>query len=179
MQESRQTPDSTMTRVLAVYCFGAIDAPDKLLDVLCTDEDPLHYPDRNAAIFTLRRWVSRDPANGNLLYDVKKKVVGRLLDQKYQYQDDDAKIILDELHDFTPREGRDPRTFEALTNQLDSRLLPIRELAYWHLLHLSVGARAKLPEYNAADDADKRNAAADAWAMLISKPDKPGALPPP
>ena len=174
LTESRQTSDSTMTRVLAVYCFGAVDAPDKLLDVLCTDEDPLHYADRNAAVFTLRRWVSRDPDNGDLLYDMKKKTAGRLLDQKYHYQDDDAKIILDELHDFPPREARDARTFQVLTNQLRSRVLPIRELAYWHLLHLSVGARVKRPDYDAADDADRRNAAADAWQALIGK-----ELPPP
>ena len=128
-----------MTRVLAVYCFGAVDGADKLLDVLCTDEDPGHYPDRNAAIFTLRRWVSRNPDNGKLLYDAKKEEAGPLLGQKYHYQGNDAEIILDELHDFPPQEARNPRTFEALTNLLHSKLLAIRELAYWHLLRLSVG----------------------------------------
>jgi len=178
LQESRSDPNSTPTRVLAVYCFGAVDGADKLLDVLCNDQDPAHYLDRNAAIFTLRRWLSRDPDNGKLLYDYKKGEAGPLLGQKYHYQDNEAENILDELHDFPPNIARDPRTFVRLTNQLNSKRLAIRELAYWNLLHLSVGARVKLPDYNAADDADKRAGAADAWRALVTTPDKPGALPP-
>ncbi len=178
LQESRSDVNSTtLTRVLAVYCFGAVDGVDQLLDALCNDQDPAHYPDRNAAIFTLRRWVSRDPDNGKLLYDYKKGEAGPLLGQKYHYQDNEAENILEELHDFPPTEARNPRTFEALTNLLKSKLLAIRELAYWHLLHLSVGARVKLPDYNAADDADKRDAAADAWRALIVSKDLPPPLP--
>ena len=104
LQESRSDLNSTtLTRVLAVYCFGAVDGADKLLDVLCGDQDPAHYPDRNAAIFTLRRWVSRNPDNGKLLYDYKKGEAGPLLGQKYHYQDNEAENILEELHDFPPR----------------------------------------------------------------------------
>ena len=117
---------------------------------------------------------SRNPDNGKLLYDAKKEEAGPLLGSKYHYQPNDAEIILDELHDLPPQEARNPRTFEALTNLLHSKLLAIRELAYWQLQRLSVGARVQLPPYNAADDADKRNAAADAWKALIGK-----ELPPP
>ena len=174
--EARQSPDSPLTRALAVYCFGAIDAPDQLLDVLCHDEDPDHQRDREAAIFTLRRWLSRNPDNGNLLYDAKNDKAGPLLGAKYDYQPNDAKNILEELHDIPPEDVRKPETFEALAHLLHDKLLAVRELAYWHLQRLSVGAQVPLPPYNAADPAEKRDAAADAWRALIGK-GLPPALP--
>jgi hypothetical protein len=169
--EARQRDDSPMLHILAIYSFGAVDAVDKLLDVLCTDDAETHASDRNAAILTLRRWLARDPENGNLLFDAKKNT-GLL--KKYNKRTSDAQDTLDFLHDFTDEDAHKPATFDLLTLRLRSDQLAVRALAYWQLRHLSLGARVALPAYNAAWDGDQRNAAADAWKALIGK-----ELPPP
>ena len=178
--EARQKDEQPMLRLLAVYSFGAIDAADRLLDVLCTDENPAHAPDRNAAIFTLRRWIGRDAKNGAQLYDEGKET-GLLLAQRYHYRGTDANTILVLLHDFPPADARKQATFDELTSLLRSTQLPIRELAYWHLRNLSAGARVQLPPYNAAWGADEREPAVQAWKALIGKelpPPAPQAAPP-
>jgi hypothetical protein len=170
--EARQAVDSPMTRLLAVYSLGAIDAVDKVLDVLGTDAAETHAPDRNAAVFTLRRWLARNANNGAKLYDAKK---GTGLLMKYYKRSSDADTTLDLLHDLPPGDSRKKATFDVLTNLLSHRELPIRELAYWHLLHLSAGAKAPLPPYNAAWDSDALATAAAKWKELVMR----GDLPPP
>jgi len=164
--EARQKEDAPMFRTLAIYSFGAIDAVDKLLGVLCTDDAETHASDRNAAILTLRRWLARDPENGNLIFDAKKDT-GLLM--KYDKRTSDAQATLDFLHDFSEKDAGNPATFDLLVQRLRSDQLAVRELANWQLRHLSLGARVALPAYNAAWDADQRNAAADAWKALIGK----------
>ena len=174
--EARGTPDQPMLRVLAVYSFGAIDLVDRALDVLCTDENEAHTDDRAAAILTLRRWIGRDQANGPLLYNDDKDT-GSLLDVHHLVTPD-ARNVFVLLHDFPSQDLRQPATFERLTSLLRHKQLPIRELAYWWLLHLSVGARlppnTPLPAYNAAWGSDQREPSVGAWKALIEK----GVLPP-
>ena len=164
--EARHSDDSPTLRILAVYSFGAVDDIDKVLDVLCNDDAEAHAADRTAAIFTLRRWLAHNPDNGNRLYDAKKDT-GVLT--KYDRRSSDAQATLDLLHDFSDEDARKLATFDFLVHHLRSDQLAVRELAYWQLRHLSLGARVALPDYNAAWDSDKRNAAADAWKALIGK----------
>ena len=131
----------------------------------------VHAPDRNAAVFTLRRWISRNANNGAVLYDAKK---GTGVLMKYYKSSHDAGTTLDLLHDFPAADARKKATFEVLTNLLKHRELPIRELAYWHLLHLSAGLKAP-PPYNAAWEGPDRDAAAGNWIQLVMR----GDLPPP
>ena len=158
--------DAPMLRILAIYSFGAVDAIDKLLDVLCNDDAEAHAADRNAAVLTLRRWLARDADNGNRLFDAKKDT-GLLM--KYDKRTSNAQDTLDFLHDFSRADAAKPATFELLVLRLRSDQLGVRELAYWQLRHLSLGAKAALPAYNAGWSEDQRNAAADAWKALIGK----------
>ncbi len=169
--EARQREDAPMLRILAIYSFGAVDAIDKLLDVLCNDDAEPHAADRNAAVLTLRRWLARDVDNGNRLFDAKKDA-GLLMN--YDKRTSDAQTALDFLHDFSKEDAANPATFDLLVLRLRSDQLAVRELAYWQLLHLSLGAKVALPAYNAGWSEDQRNAAADAWKALIGKD-----LPPP
>jgi hypothetical protein len=164
--EARQKEEAPMLRILAIYSFGAVDAVDKLLDVISNDDAETHAPGRNAAILTLRRWLARDPDNGNRLFDAKKET-GLLV--KYNKRTSDAQATLDFLHDFSKEDAAKPATFDLLVQRLRSDQLAVRELAYWQLRHLSLGARVALPAYNAGWDADQRNTAADAWKALIGK----------
>jgi hypothetical protein len=172
--EARQKDDAPTLQVLAIYSFGAVDAVDKLLDVLCNDDAETHASDRNAAILTLRRWLARDPENSDRLFDAKKDT-GLLM--KYEKRTSDAQDTLDFLHDFSEKDAARPATFDLLVQRLRSDQLAVRELAYWQLRHLSLGARSPLPRYNAGGDADQRNADADAWKALIGK-DLPPTLKP-
>src|SRR5439155_8177379 len=114
--EAKNRAEFPMQRLLAVYSFGALDEVDKVLDVLCYDGDAAHAADRNAAVATLRRWISRNPANGDRLYDPKKES-GLLVDKRHMRLKD-AEIILESLHDFPKDDAHKPATFEALTTLL-------------------------------------------------------------
>jgi hypothetical protein len=168
-QEAR---DNIPLRLLAVYSLGAVDDVNKVLDVLCSDGDPAHDADRAAAVFTMRRWLSRGADKGQALYD-EKKGTGLLIDH-YHFREVEARDIVTLLYDFPPQDARQEATFDKLTSLLRSPLLPIRELAYWHLHVLSAGARVALPPYNAGWKPNERDLAADAWKALVGKD-----LPPP
>ena len=123
--------------------------------------------DRDAAVLTLRRWLARDPDNGDRLYDAKKDTrAADEIRQAHQRRASDARIFCT----ISAREdAAKTATFDLLVLRLRSDQLAVRELAYWQLRHLSLGRRVALPAYNAGWDADQRNAAADAWKALIGK----------
>jgi hypothetical protein len=87
----------------------------------------------------------------------------------YDKRTSDAQDTLDFLHDFSRADAAKPATFDLLVLRLRSDQLGVRELAYWQLRHLSLGAKTALPAYNAGWSEDQRNAAADAWKALIGK----------
>jgi hypothetical protein len=158
------------SRLLAVYSLGAINEARKLLEIL-GEADPTHYLDRDTAVFTLRRWLSRGPQQGQQLYDPKTRG-GLLKDMKYQSSE--AVIILELLHDFDDVERRSPETFGLMARYLRNKdRVAIAELAWWQLRHLSGGV--KLPAFNAADPLEFRaKAAADVEKLVAA-----GKLPPP
>src|SRR5262249_40587462 len=139
------------SRVLAVYCLGAIDEASKLIDVL-GDENPEHWIDRTAANYTLRRWLSRGPEQGKRLYDLQTKT-GILRDKMYKPRE--ARTICDLLHDFSPESWGKAETFEALARSLYHKRVAIAELAFYHLVQLA--QRTRLPgNFNAAAPLEDR-----------------------
>jgi hypothetical protein len=158
------------SRLLAVYSLGAINEPRKLVEIL-GEADQTHYLDRDTAIFTLRRWLSRGPQQGRQLYDEKTR--GGLL-KDMNYRSNEATILFDLLHDFNDVERRSPETFGLLANYMRSKdRVAIAELAWWQLRHLSGGV--KLPGFNAAAPLEVRDKAAADVEKLVAA----GKLPPP
>jgi hypothetical protein len=163
----------TASRVLAVYCLGAIDDAGKLIDVLA-DEKSDHWIDRSAAIYTLRRWLSQGGAQGKRLHDTKTKT-GILSNKKYKPRE--AETIQDLLHDFSPGDWRKPETFEALARCLQHRRVAIAELAFYHLAQLSAGV--KLPSgFNAAASLEDRERYVSKIEDMIAKKKLPPPLDP-
>jgi hypothetical protein len=162
--------DEIASRVLAVYCLGAIDDASKLIDVL-GDENPDHWIDRSAAIYTLRRWLSRGAGQGKLLYDSKTKT-GILRDKMYKPRE--AETIFDLLHDFRPSDWRKAETFEALALSLQHKRVAIAELGFYHLVQLSPGVKLP-PGFNAAAPLEDRERYATRIQEMIAK----RKLPPP
>jgi hypothetical protein len=162
--------------MLAIYCLGALDEVKKLLAIL-GDQDPVHAPDRDTAIFTLRRWLGRDAQQGPKLYD-EKNLTGVLLADK-EYKSKEAQAIFVLLHDFNADARNNPETFELLANYLLSDKVAVAELARWHLWRLSrsMGVKlASLDEFNAAiprDAPQRQNAAKEVMDKV-----REGVLPP-
>jgi hypothetical protein len=163
-------------RRLAIYCMSGLDEVRRLVDAL-GDEDPNHVAEREAAIYTLRRWISRDANQGKLLYDAKNKTGLLLTGQKYRSGEAKALSIL--LHDFSDVDRQNRETYELLANELLSNKVAIAELAYWHLRHMAMGV--PLPPFNAATPVEDRRPAHDEVLKLIADnklPPRPQGPPP-
>ena len=95
------TSEAIASRLLAIYCLGAIDDVSKLIDVL-GDESTEHRADRDAAAFTLRRrWISRKREPRARSCTTRRTAAkGVLIDKKYKPRE--AETIYDLLHDFQP-----------------------------------------------------------------------------
>jgi len=158
LQETLLEPD-TASRVLAVFCFGATDDLPHLLNVLA---DEKHADARIAAIAALRHWLGRRIENDQQLYTA--------LQQKYKSSL--AEIIMELLHPLSEKQKHEPETYETLIAYLNHDKLPVRELAYSHLVAL-VPQGAKIP-YDPAGGIDKREYSYQEWKKLIPQ----GKLPP-
>jgi serine/threonine protein kinase len=167
--------DAPASRLLAVYCLGAIDDAGKVLDVLA-DDDPTHAPDREAAVFTLRRWLARDQQNGPRLYDPKAD--SGLLRER-GYRSTEAETVIELLHDFNDAEARQPATYEKLVGYLKSDRVALRELAWWQLIHLGA-LRISPPPYNAYNaglPVEQRDKIAGWWQRQVDDKKLPPPLP--
>lgn len=161
-------------RLLAIYTLGALDNARKLVDEdVLGKKGPGSDRERLAAIFTLRRWISHNSRQGLRLFNPKDET-GILMDSK-QYKPSEAKIIWELLHDFPDRERSDPATFESLAGKLAHRKVPIAELAWYHLVRLSVPQDKLLPPFNPLADTELREKAAERVKQLITEK----KLPPP
>jgi len=161
-------------RYVSICGMCAIDAISDVYDVL-DSKDPARGADRNAAILLLRHWISRGDEYGKQLYDKDKKT-GLLFDKTAKTND--AEIILDLLHDFDDARRQLPATFETLADYLTYNRMSIRELAYWHLIRLSVGAKT-IPPFNAAWSPEQREQSSNQWKAMVKKGELPPQLPPP
>jgi hypothetical protein len=175
LQETMQKPDP-VSRVLAVYCLTSIDAIGPVIDVL-GDEDPNHFPDREAAFYSLQRWVARSSKQSKLLYDEKTQT-GILADKKYKQRE--AEDVVQFLHPLQAEDLTKIETYEGLTRLLQHRKVAIAEMGFWHLVWLSGGVKLP-PGFNAAfPQEDRERYAAQIQAMIEKKqlppmrPEKPG-----
>ena len=101
LDATRVKEPRTFTRMLGVYCLGAIGDLPALLEALANDK----YRDiRQAAISALRHWMGLRGENDMILY--------RALDNKFK--GGSAEIIMSLLHGFTSDADRlDPTTYDG------------------------------------------------------------------
>ncbi len=163
---AREDMKNPYRRHIAVFALGALGELELLLSVL-TDEDPEHAPERDNAVFVLRRYLSRGLEASRVLYSEEGTKKSGVLVKKYEEKD--AQKVFDLLHDFDPK-VLTPETFGLLTYYLKSNNMAVRHLAFWHLLRLSVDV--KVPQkallYNPADPSiPRRNEAASEWQQLV------------
>jgi len=172
LMEARQADRDQSQRLLSIYALGALDEVGRLLDVLGS-ASPASGPDRETAILSLRRWLSRGPEQSKLLYsDVGGKKTGLLLAGN-RYSPGEADRVLTLLHDFNSVDSQRKETFELLVLLLGHKQLAIRELAHWHLVRLAKGLD-KLPTFDAASSPEERAQAIKEWEKLVEA----GSLPP-
>lgn len=152
---------------LAVRSFGALDDLNSLLEALVQEDamDPRKFYDvRQAAVQSLQSWISYYRDGEYRLFDMLKK----------KYRPGEAESIMELLHStyYTPQNMSRPETYEVLIHYLNNDLLPIRELAAWHLYRL-VPAGRKIA-YVGTMPPQARRAAQKSWHELIPA----GKLPP-
>jgi hypothetical protein len=163
LQETLKEQDPP-SRILAVYCFGATDDLPHLLNALADEK----YADvRIAAIGALRHWIGRRAENDQQLY----------LALQQKYKSSLAEIIMELLHPFSEKQKHEPETYETLIAYLNHDKLPVRELAYSHLVAL-VPQGAKIP-YDPAGGIDKRDYSYQEWKKLIPQGKLPPSMTPP
>jgi serine/threonine protein kinase len=159
LQESQEPSE----RVLGVLFLAALDAIPQLIDAL---QERRHPEIRNAAVFALRRWMSRG-------HDYVLEVLRDF--EKKAYSRQDAEIILRLFHSFSDEELANPKTFAFLIRCLGHERLIVRDLAFQHLA-LLVPEGAKKIQYDPNADPDKRKPAVEQWKQLIPEGKVPAKL---
>jgi hypothetical protein len=149
----------TAARRLACSCLAALDELSSVLEAL--EQEPAQDL-RWTAIESLRNWIAAGRDHDYKLYDLLKS----------KYRPFDAENIMTLLHGFGEKELANPDTYDLLIGYLNHSLMPVRELAYLHLIRL-VPAGQKI-RYSAAADAATRQQAQTAWRALIP----PNQVPP-
>jgi hypothetical protein len=152
LKESLKKPDSA-SRIFAVYGLGAIDEMPALLDVLGNEQTFAEV--RRAALEALRHWTARDIENHQKLFAALEK----------KYSSPTAEIVIHLLHGFSEMQLKQPAVYTSLIGYLQHPDLPVRELAFHHLLALVPAGRA-IP-YGPAGDPDQRRRAVEEWKKLI------------
>jgi hypothetical protein len=156
MIQANKPTDRPTTRLLAVYCLGAIDDTSKVLDVLALEDE--RQPDLpQAAILTLRHWCGRKADHDAKLYE--------LLISAKRYTPEQAEIVMRLLHEISPQELQKKETWASLVEFLRNDKPAIRQLAFFHLFRLVPEAR--LSKYNPLGDSTKRESAYAAWQQLL------------
>jgi hypothetical protein len=159
--------DAPLPREVALYCFTGLDDVDRLIDRL-GDAEESHAQDRATAVFCLRRWLSQDVGRAKQLFDEKTGTGALVLrpDGAPGYTRGEAQNILYLLFDFSDEDQRNPDTFLALADRLESRKVAIAELAYWHLRRLSFPE--KLPDFNAGKAIGDRKLVAEEVRQMVA-----------
>src|SRR5262249_24903614 len=124
---------------------------------------------REAAMFTLQRWVSRSNKQGKILYDPKSKE-GPLVEKKFKPSE--ASAIYKLLHPFLADELGKVETYELLVPYLKHRKVAIAELASGHLVWLPPDDE-RPTVYNAAAPIEDREKFAAQVQELIDKKQLP------
>jgi hypothetical protein len=151
------------SRILAVYCLGACDAPGLLMDALNDSRSEV----RETAVLALRHWTSLTADHDLKLYEL-------LQSKEKGYTEHQADIIMAMLHSPSEEMMRKPELYDALTAYLRNEKQAIRQLAWWHLSRL-VPDEAKAAPYDPAGPSAQREQAVKQWQKLI----RDGKVPPP
>lgn len=160
---------------LAIYCLGAMDEIQELLNILNGGDLP-NSPDRRLAIVALRRWLDRGPEQSKNLFDPK---TGKGL-LTASFTREEALQIVALLRDPSFEQMYNSKTYyEEAARDLTSERVAIAELAHWQLTRLAIGMfRLKMPKlekFNAAVPIDARRPALQEVLDKVNE----GLLPPP
>jgi hypothetical protein len=147
--------DDPGDRRLAVHALGALDDLPRLGQALRTAQHPDVWEN---GILTLRHWIGRGPGQDRKLYQALTKV---------GFPEAEAEIVLNLLHTFSEGDRKQPETYEALLDYLESDRLAIRSLAHWHLVRLVPAGKAI--GYNPVAPGPERTQAVQAWRKLIPR----------
>jgi len=152
LKDSLNHPDVS-TRVLAIYCLGAIDELDAVLDVSGNERQFREV--RLASMTAIRNWISRGGDNQQRLF----------LALERKYSSATAEIILHLLNGFSQAQLQTPEVYANLIGYLKHPDLPVRELAHHQLLLLV--PEGKAIAYDPAGARGQRNLAVEEWKKLI------------
>jgi hypothetical protein len=154
--------DSIDEQTLAVFIMGATDDLEKLGKTM---QSTKHQEVWDAGVLALHHWIGRCPGQDQKLYDA--------LLEKVKMKPVQAETVMDLLHTYGDDDLAKPETYEMLITYLQSDLLAVRGLAYWHLERLV--PEGKKIGYSPLASKDERDKAIHAWQELLP----PGKLPAP
>lgn len=161
---------------LALYCLAALDEVKDLFDVLGKADVP-HAPDRDTAVFALRRWLDHGPGQSKRLFDKSSKE--GLLKSELGYTTEESERIVDLLRDPSDEDIFSTKYYSAMAADLASDKVAVAELARWWLSRIALLMfRLDLPNlksFNAAFPRERRLAAKKDVEQAIRE----GLLPPP
>jgi cytoskeletal protein RodZ len=161
---------------LAIYCLAAMDEIKDLLDILGRP-DEIHAPDRDIAIYALRRWLDHGRGQGDRLFNPKTEK--GLLISELMYTRDEAERIMALLRDPTDEQLLSPKFYAEMAKDLTSDKVAIAELSRWWLFRITLVLFGldlpNLKNFNAAWPRDRREAARREVEQKI----RDGLLPPP
>src|SRR5262249_35667073 len=141
--------EDNVSRVLGIYGFGALDDIKYLVSQLGEDKLDMSVV-RAQSVFVIRHWLANGAANVKRLYDPKEDS-GIL---RPDYKSGEAKLFVELLFEFKPRDQLSPELFTRLAGLLAHQKTAIAQLAFQHLWEKS---RGKLPPgFNAADSRENR-----------------------
>jgi hypothetical protein len=161
LKEAVTAPKDPAKRALAVRCFGALDDLSSLMGAL--DQD--NFPDvRYAAAQTMQAWIASSRDAEYRLHKLFQDRYGLL----------PAVTLMSLLHNtfYSEQAQKDPTTYDSLIGYLDNDLMPIRELAAFHLYRLVPSAASSIG-FRATDPREFRRKTQEAWRRIIP----PGKLP--
>lgn len=161
---------------LALYCLAALDEVKDLFDVLGKADVP-HAPDRDTAVFALRRWLDHGPGQIKKLFDPKSKE--GLLKSDLGYTTEEAERIVVLLRDPSDEDIFSTKYYSDMAADLAGDKVAVAELARWWLSRIALLMfRLDLPNlksFNAAFPRERRLAAKKEVEEAIRQ----GLLPPP
>lgn len=151
--------DDPLERKVAMTAVAALGSPAPVFAVL---QQSKHADTRQYAILVLRNWLGHESGQIKKVQDAASKL---------GLSKTAVESMLHLLLGFNEQERRLPATYQLLIEGLNHSRLPVRELSYWHLVHL-VPEGQKIA-YDAAGPVDQREAAIAAWRKLVP----PGQIP--
>jgi hypothetical protein len=142
-----------VARAVAVCSMGAMDDLIGLMNALESSSAEV----RNLAVVALRHHLGSGPGQDLALYD--------FLVKQRKYSEAHADIVLQLLHSFGQTELSKVETYETLISYLKHPKLPVRELAWWHLIrHVPEGDKIPYDPGAAPEDREKGY---QAWKKLL------------